>query len=776
MPEAPQKLNSLPPVATPEGEPILQGRLKSPGDLVSQHETLYMADLESSLMRTLAQEQRDGVPPYSVAREKALGLSGRANVNWGMLDHTATEAEAPYNDILEGIDEFCTMPTNYGNESSRIEWEMVMADEISRMLRSWPRFYPLWQGNVRIFVGEGLSFTFFDDDHDWRWEVKGQQEIKFPRRVDADINTLDIITSRIEMLPHKLFEHCQNKEVAIESGWNPDEVWKAIVRCAGQQGIRGNDLQEWEMAWKNNDLILGTSNLTVPCVVGWIRELDGSASHYIAPADAGDIETENFLYKSIGKYRRLSNMIQPYFYGVGTNGTFHSIRGIYQKAFASCSGINRALNRMLDMAIHGSTPWITTEDEDAITELPIMPMGQYGLLKPGAKFVEAKVAPFEQTLIPAMNYLQQMFQMRTGSFTAAGGDSKAGSATKYEKQMQMEAQGKLSTSGMNLFKACWTQHLKEVIRRVCRENYASNEPGGEEVTSFRARCIARGVPPKAISMVDIDRIEVNLGLGKGSAQERKTVVDTLNSLLFYRLDEEGKARLNNYTAAAYAGTRIANILAPIKQGQRPPSDVEFANLENFVLSSGGQMQVLPNQNHLIHAQQHTRQMTQINDTLTQGQGKLQDIIPQLQNIQAHTAEHMEKVDLQDPQVSTLRSVQNSLNEVISNGVKQLYAEQEKMEREMAHNAPAASPDPNVSGPMADENGQPTQGGASPADGGEAAQSPSGRLLMQAAQVQQRARDMNFMTQQKMQNKQAEFQQKLALKDAETAAKIARGGK
>lgn len=754
---APQKLNALPPVATPEGEPIKRDRLKSPSDLISQYETLYIADLESAKQRTLAQEQRDGVPPYDPTRERAAGLAGRANVNWGLLDSVAVEAEAPYIDILEGIDEFCTMPTNFGsNQQQRMEWERIISEEFTLMLKSWPRFFPLWQQNVRIFVSEGLSFAFFDDDEDWRWNIKGQQEIKFPRRTEADINTLDLIAARIEIPPHKLFAYCQDKEVAVKEGWNPDAVWQAILRLAGQQMPRGNDLQEWEKAWKNNDLILGSSNLTVPCIAGWVRELDGSVSQYLAAADSVT-QNDTFLFKRVGKYRRLSNMIIAYSYGVGTNGCFHSVRGIHQKAFASCSGINRALNRMLDMSIHGSTPWITTNEEDTLTELPLVPMGPYGVLKPGAAFVENKVPPFEQTLIPALNFLQQVFQTRTSQFTSAsGGNQDRTERTAYEKRMQYEREAKLSTSGMNLFKASWTAHLKEIARRVCRKGYASDEPGGEEVTEFRARCLDRGVPAEAIDEVDIQRIEANLGLGKGSATERRIVVDALNQMLYYRLDPQGRAYLDNMTASAYAGTRIANLLSPVQQGLRPPSDLEFANLENFNVANGGTVPVLPNQDHAVHISSHIEEMGRINEGITHMQVPLEQGIPKLMALQQHNNDHMQYMDQQDPQAATFRDALNEFNQVIDNGNKQLFAQQEKMRREAEHN-----------GMVAGQDGQPQPQG----DGGTDANAAT---LVQAAQAQQKVADMQMLTNQKLHQNDIAFRQKMAIEDAKAAAEIRRG--
>lgn len=258
------------------------------------------------------------------------------------------------------------------------------------------------------------------------------------------------------------------------------------------------------------------------------------------------------------------------------------------------------------------------------------------------------------------------------------------------------------------------------------------------------------------------------------------VVDTLNQTVFYRLDPEGQNRLNNMTVAAYAGTRIAGILSPVQQGLRPPADLEFANLENVALVSGNQIQVLPNQNHMVHVESHIGKLGEVNNALVQQQAQLEQAIPMMQGLMAHTNEHMQFVDQQDPKAATFRDTLNSLNEVVQNGAKQLFAQDEKAQREAEHNqpgGPGAPVDPEAQA-SADASAMESQTKAQQAQHDMALKSHAANsaTLVQSAQAAQKISDMKLMTAQKLQQKELDFRQKMAIRDAEAAAKIRRGAR
>lgn len=752
----------IPSIVDPETQKIIKrGRVKSPRDLKSAWDSLWWADLDSSEYRMRAQQWRDGVTPYSVRKEQLMGMAGRTNVNWGIGDQIATDAEMPYNDILDSVDTLFTMPTNWGQVSDRFYVEQVMAEEMTRMLRNWSRFDPLYQQNVRLFVDEGVSFCFFEDDFVWKWDVVGLQHIVFPRRVKADINEVDIVIAMRQLLPSKLYEKCANEGAAAAEGWNREATWEAI-KTAAQPTLKANDFQEWEKAWKNHDYILGQTAITVEVIEGWVKEVDGTVSHYIARSDgSGD-----FLYKKEGKFSDMAHMLVPFIYGVGANGTFHSIHGVLQKTFAAGMAQNKVFCRAIDMAIHASTPYLQAATEEALQELPLTPLGQYVGMAPGYSWQETKVPDFEQSLMPLLQQINTFLSARANPYTQSIQQMNQAAKTKYQQQSMDDAAAKLSSSGVTLFKNGLTSLYREVVRRVIRKPYPTSWSGGAEVQEFIARCINRGVPEEAIRQVDTKRIEVNMGIGRGSSAARRVAADSLN-MLYPRADAKGQNMINYVIASSYAGASVAREIFPTQPGLRPPQDMEDANNENSAIQSMAALQlpqtiaVLPTQNHAVHLEQHIAALGQLNQGLNQQQIPLDKAVSLMQPLLDHAEQHLQLLDPTSPNRGTYVSDLKQIREVVTNGARQIYAQQQKMQREMEHNGPQSMRPEN------ENQSFDAQGNPSPS----AAMAPNPALLIQSAETEQKLRDMHVDTALRI----AESQRKQAREDALAAAKIQKMG-
>lgn len=190
----PPSLSAIPSLVDAEtGAVILRGRFKNPKEVLAAYQTYFTADQQSSRDRALHQAQIDGAPPYNDAKDRMKGLFGRFNANFGFASRAQEEAEQPYNDVLESIDVFGKTPTRFGSEVDRLYYGQVIAEEITSMVKNWDDFYTNWQLNAHLFTQEGLSFAFFQDDYTWKWDIRGRQHFKFPRRAKANVNNLDVI-------------------------------------------------------------------------------------------------------------------------------------------------------------------------------------------------------------------------------------------------------------------------------------------------------------------------------------------------------------------------------------------------------------------------------------------------------------------------------------------------------------------------------------------------------------------------------------------------------
>jgi len=183
-------------------------------------------------------------------------------------------------------------------------------------------------------------------------------------------------------------------------------------------------------------------------------------------------------------------------------------------------------------------------------------------------------------------------------------------------------------------------------------------------------------------------MEVNSGIGKGSASERRSVVTALNQSLGGQLDPEGQRFLNRLTAASYAGYQIANQLVPDEPGLRPPVDAQIAQMENSLMSVGQPPAFEPNQDHFVHLEKHTEFLNTINEGFgeqikalkpgTDGGDLLRETIDKMEPVWLHcNEEHMPMLSDMNPAKPMFKENLQQLGEFIKNSRKHLDAEAQR---------------------------------------------------------------------------------------------------
>lgn len=675
--EASQVAMSIPAVVSPDNQEIVKRRLTKAIDLANLFQSLFNEDLESSRKRALVDAALGGEAPYNPARERKLGTFGRSNINFGILRQNVREAQMPFFRLLESLDTLCTMPlqSDYIDEETRQNWEPIIAEEFSKVVKNWPSFHPRWGQLSLLYVLDGIGFTFFPDTIDWRWQVKGLSHLKFPRDAEADVNMLDVVALESKMKPSDLLRKTEAEDKLppeYTRYWNKEAVLEAVKQTAGSSAVNTNNPEEVVDAWKNNDISLAMSGVTVRVIHGFIQETDGTVSHYVSRYD-GEGE---FLYKCEGKFRNLSDMLHAFIGDVGTNGDFHSIRGLGYDLFTPTTGLNRMLNKFLDAATTAATPHLSTENEDANVEQSVVPMGPYNIMAKGSAFVETNLPDFSQTLIPAITTLNQLVGSRASAASpVSSNDTSRTQKTKFQVQTETEQKGALQSSSFVNFMVAWQRHLQCVARRLCRADYQHTDSGGKEAWEFRNRLVRRGVPLDALKHIDFISIEANSGLGKGSSNERRTIVDALQERLGPFLDQKGQQLLQRWTAAAYAGPQIARLLVPDQPGLRPPVDATIAQMENNQMTLGLPPSFEPNQDHVVHLDKHLTRLYEINTQLTEMQIELRPAIDQMQPIWEHSInDHLPMVNPMNPDYKRFKEALQQLGELIKNSRKHLDAE------------------------------------------------------------------------------------------------------
>lgn len=739
----PELLDSLPSEPAIQNPALPGARIKKASDIVSDYQTLFDEDFMAAQDRARAQSMVDGDSPYSEDELRRNGIHGITNVNWGDLTAAQREAEQPFNDILESMSSFGRVPFRKGavppEQANRLE--RVVEEELHRLITKWDDFHFRWTLNAHYFTMWGVSFTYHDDHLDWRWNVGSMQDFKLPRGTKASINAVDRITCKVSMQPSDLYRKLQSADI-IEGGWNREQILKSVNR-AQPKPLNTSDPEALQAMYKDNAVFAGNTTVVVEVVHEWVKELDGSVSHYIADYNGKPDDQDAFLYERRNEYGSMAQFINAYLYGVGTNGDFHSIRGNAYALFSSAFALNKLRCAFVDKARDEATTFLSTENEDATIDTMLTPRGPYFQVNTGTTFVERTTPPAAHNLVPAISAMTDVFRMRTGGMAPSSSSvMDRGQKTKYELQRRDEMDGKMSSDVLRRFFTAWGRDYKEVVRRVSNPDLTADHPGGAEVMDFRNRCIENGVPEEALFQLDYDNISLNMGIGKGSTSERRSALGYLNEFAMPRLDPSGQRTLLRDSIASYTDARYALELVPEEEGQRPPIDQQIANMENQLMQLGVPPVLEPNQDHVVHCGTHILLLQDMNEKITVAAVELQDVIPQMQVAAEHATAHMEFIDPMSEPYPVFKEALQQLNEVITNGAKHIAGEERKAQKAAAMGQPA----PDTAG------------------------TPPG-IEMQAADARARLESMQQESVFKLQAKQAEATQKLAINDAMAAQKI-----
>lgn len=734
------------------GKLLTHGRIKGVAEARQIYLRLKTEDRLSAFNRAAIQGELEGVPPYDDGELRNAGLGDMTNENMGFALMFFDQAKAPYHDLLDSIDTFVTLPTTYGTDSERQEWQPIMAEEWSMMLRSWPDFNFRFNDLVGKYVYHGVGMCLFPNSRDLRWETSALGDVLVPRRTKATEGDIEVMCWLDHMPPHRLYNSMQEAKIAKNIAWHQKACMYALKHATAQQTTTTTgDVEQWLEAWKNNDLGAACGAAEIRAVHMLVRELDGKVSHYIFPEEG---DNDDFLYKALGKYTHLNNAAVMYTYGTGTNAFYYSIRGMGQRIFGLCQALNRMWCSFIDSTMNSMKEIAQAQTESDMEDMEITQYGNMLVLPPGLDFTPRQVPNYAQSILPSMATLENTIGKKMSIYAneATFNDSKE--RTKSEVLAHLDSLSRLSISTLNLFYEPWERTLREQVRRSIQKDVTVADPFGPQILAFRNRCMKRGVPVEAIYNIDLSAVRAVRAVGQGSAAARTVSYERLMAL-FDKYDTTGQKRLLRLITRAIAGNQITDELAPPPEVSRIDNEQRIAQDQNYQIENGYPVEVNPDDTHIYYVEARLGRLSYYNDALDQERMDVAQGIPPMVYLHANAQQHLEFIPT-DAKAPAYRQILQQVGETINNGLKKLRAQEERAAKEQE---------------SAGANG------AQQPDNGERAANAA-TLQRQLVETQVRLADLGFKQQahQLDMAKKAEeiktIQQKRALSDATTAATIA----
>jgi len=662
---------------TEKGKPVTT-RLKDVKSAVGIFSTLLKADEKSSVNRARVDAMFDGAAPYNSGSLAVSGQQLKTNLNFGDAQRLLDISLSAYVDLYSSLERLIEVTGTQGEASEIKPAEEIVAEELTHLIRGWPEFHNAYLRLCTTFIKHGVAVAYFDSPDDWRFRVGGFTDILIPRQTPANEECIDVAIGRRNYLLHELYTYIKNPEAATKVGWNVAEVKRVITKNATTSGrdLGSSDYESMQAEMKNNDLYTGIQNPSVKILHYWIKEMDGSVSHYISAEDS----PKDFLYKKVSRYEKAEQAYVMFTYGVGSNGTYHSIRGLGQRIFAHVQTSNRLRCQQIDGAMLASAVMIQPETQRSLDELQFTYYGAYAVLSPNVNIVEKAIPNLGTAVQPALEDLTNQLQLNTDTVSTYGPQQ----GSPYRNQMQvvsdMDVTTRLSGASLNLFYASWNRLLREVVRRVI----TTKKPDAA-VKDFYKRCEARGVPSEFIKTLDVERTRAVRSIGNGSHANRVVALRELQGISG-QFDDVGRRNLTRDIVSTRVGHDLADRYVPADVEKRPTVDLKIAFFENQQLMAGQPVPVVGNELHGTHLEVHVPALAQLIEQLNTGEADPMQALPTLQAFYEHISQTVQ-LAAGDPALEGLvgqtQQVLQFAEEAINNTAKAL----QKIQRDQAQQAP-----------------------------------------------------------------------------------------
>ena len=715
-----------------KGQPV-QSRLQDAKSAINLFHALRKADEGSAKNRARVDAMFDGANPYNQAQLNASGQGLKTNLNFGEAQRLLDISLSAYVDLYSSLEKLVEVKGTQGEPAERGQMEDIVAEELTHLMRSWPEFHSHYLRLCTTFIKHGVGICYFDTPDDWKFRVGGFADMLIPRQTPANETMIDVAIGRRQYHLHELFAFIKNPKAAERVGWNVDEVKRVIMKnCRTDGRDPSGYAKQWEtfqQELKNNDIHAGHQNPTVAVLHYWVREMDGSISHYITAED----KAAEFMYKKLSRYSTPEQAYIMFNYGVGSNGTYHSIRGLGHRIFNHIQTSNRLRCQMVDGAMLSSAIMIQPDSQRAMDELGFTYYGAYAVLSPNVNIIDKAIPNLSNSVQPALTDISNQLALNTDTVSSYGSQQ----SSPYRNQMQvisdMDVQTKLSGASLNLFYSSWQRLLKEVVRRI-----VTSKRNDAAIKDFKNRCAMRGVPEEFIMTLDVARTKAVRSIGNGSYANRLVALRELQGISG-SFDDVGRRNLTRDIVSTRVGHDLADRYVPVAQDSRPTVDNKIAFLENQTMMQGSPVPVEANEIHGLHLDVHIPALVQLIEQLNAGAADPVQSLPVLQAFYSHVGETVQALAA-DPaaqaEIAQAKQVLQFAEELINNTSKQV----QKIERDAA---------------QAGGEGQ-------EADPAMQAKMQEHQLKMQMAQ-QKAELEMSL--------KQAKFEQEQAMRDAENVLKM-----
>lgn len=622
------------PFALPSGGSLQNRRIRTCSDARELYVRLAFENQLRAQSFAQIRNQIEGGRPFDPNALVRNGEAWRTNVNFNDARAAFRRISTPYWKMVNEVPRRIAVTVHSGAPEAP-QWSVALAECFDRFLDDWgPDYYMQFSGFVDDLLMYGPGYVMFPDCQSPRYKWAQTVQMMFPRRTKACVDDWELVCLKREMTADQLIKYVRDDESKKESercGWNAEAVMKAIKLAAPQSmQTRFIDPNYFQDIIVTNDLVIGGVWPPVQVVDMWAKHRDGTIQHSIFTerADVGD-----YLYDQKDAAESFRQIFGTVFYGVGSNGLLHAIKGFGVLNYYYATAINRMKCKALDSV--GMTMGLNFVKEDNTPD-GTPPVENHSFLNIFPKgLTQLTIYPQLQPAMALMKELQNNQNENNSNYSESGVQQNIAEAqTKGQADLLANIGAEMETSQTAIFLSQMGSNIfAEQFRRLC------TSPNDPDAKKFRERAKRLGVPKEVFS----DKVEKTVKTGASPTMASPMVRAQVASQLFntiYPLPGANRRAIEEFYVANATGAEGVNrFLLPIGVASDPRARRE-AMMENADLANGIPLPADPSDAHVEHIDEHLKPLEAMSQAAQQGHPLGPDQLIAFKMVIPHVQEHM----------------------------------------------------------------------------------------------------------------------------------------
>lgn len=746
---SPNQLQDQPKTISKSGK-APESRLGEAPDVGNRIRRMISADSGRSKRRALVKGLVDGNPPYRAGDLRANGRADACNVNWRQAESYLYSARNAFYDLRSEVPTFATIRTALGGPAKRKQWSDIITEEFQTLiLRDDEDFDYEMQISDHEMTLYGCGPQVHEDQWDFRSVSAPCGNLLVPKYALSRATKWEECAVLVDYYVHDLYKRIRNPESAAKAGWDVKTVRDAIINACPKTR-QGGLYKSWEwhqQELKNSCFAYSAQSDVVQCAHYYVREFpeegeeDGKITHAIVLLAQHNEQSNDFLFKRVGRFENWREIIHPMYYDNDGGGYHHSVTGMGQKMYSAFVFQNRLFCNLGDKAFAPKV-FFRALNGNAAEVMNIVKMGDWARVPAGFEAVQTPVGGYLEEGMALHRELGGIISANLSQYRQNLSKTSGNPLTATEVEMRASEQARLGKTQLSHYFNQCDQYYAEKYRRAANAKN-KNLPGGKASLEFQERCEKRGVPIEALR--DTEHVGATRIAGQGSPYLRQQAMMQLIQTSQLNPSAAGRENIYRDLVASLAGQMMVERYVPEITSHEATDQAAIAQLQVAAARTGVAPVVSPNQNSAVFMDAFVSAAAQALGTLEKG-GNPQDIYNFIELIGPAAMQHLELLK-QDPRnkkmVAQLEKAWKQIAQAHDKLGQQLQqmAQQQAQQQQMQRRAAAA------------------RNGTDP------------ELALKAAQAGADNRRKDTKLANDMRRKDTQVRQKLAIADITTATKI-----